>query len=159
MSIVFDILENLMKLEFRYKGARLPWIDTPRFNKYSPNSVKVSFSRLHKKGFISRSDGNWIITTLGENYLKKHKDSLKIFDYKIDKKQPKNLIVMFDIPENQKKERAWFREHLQKLGYTMIQKSVWVGPSPLPREFTAYVKKIGLKESIKTFKLSKAYTK
>ena len=39
----------------------------------------------------------------------------------------------------------------------MIQKSVWVGPSPLPKEFMNYISKIGLKSTIKTFKLAKGY--
>ena len=56
------------------------------------------------------------------------------------KDAPKNLIVMYDIPHNLKKERDWFRRHLIKFGYVMIQKSVWVGPSPLPKNFLDYLK-------------------
>ena len=40
----------------------------------------------------------------------------------------------------------------------MIQRSVWVGPSPLPKEFMEYLKSIGLKDTIKTFKLEKGFT-
>lgn len=39
----------------------------------------------------------------------------------------------------------------------MIQRSVWVGPSPLPKEFLDYVKEIKLEDKFKTFKLSKGY--
>lgn len=70
----------------------------------------------------------------------------------------KNLIVMYDIPHEKKRERDWFRRHLIKFGYIMIQKSVWVGPSPLPKGFADYVKEIGLKDQLKTFKLAKSYT-
>ena len=70
---------------------------------------------------------------------------------------PKNLLVMYDIPEDKKPEREWFRRHLIKFGYVMIQRSVWVGPSPLPKDFLTYVKKIGLKDNLKTFKLAKGY--
>lgn len=65
---------------------------------------------------------------------------------------------MYDIPHAKKKERDWFRRHLKKFDYIMIQKSVWVGPSPLPREFVSYVKEIGLKDELKTFKLARPYT-
>ena len=64
---------------------------------------------------------------------------------------------MFDVPEPKKAEREWLRWHLKKFNYLMIQKSVWVGPSPLPKEFLDYIKSIGLKESLKTFKLAKGY--
>ena len=71
---------------------------------------------------------------------------------------PKNLILMYDVVEEKKKERDWFRRQLKNFGYTMIQRSVWVGPSPLPKEFLNYIKAIGLQEHLKTFKLAKAYT-
>ena len=64
---------------------------------------------------------------------------------------------MFDIPVEKKGEREWFRWHLKKFGYIMIQHSVWVGPSPLPKEFLDYVKSIKLDKCIKTFKLEKPY--
>lgn len=70
---------------------------------------------------------------------------------------PKNLIVMYDIPHNLKIERDWFRRHLVKFGYVMIQKSVWVGPSPLPKDFLIYLKEIKIGDSFKTFKLAKPY--
>ena len=65
---------------------------------------------------------------------------------------------MYDIPHEKKKERDWFRRHLKKFNYIMIQKSVWVGPSPLPKDFLDYVKSIGLLNQLKTFKLAKSYT-
>ncbi|MBI3305889.1 CRISPR-associated endonuclease Cas2 [Candidatus Nomurabacteria bacterium] len=71
---------------------------------------------------------------------------------------PKNLIVMYDIPHGLKKERDWFRRHLIKFGYIMIQKSVWVGPSPLPKDFLDYLEEIKIGDKFKTFKLAKSYT-
>lgn len=64
---------------------------------------------------------------------------------------------MYDIPHEKKKERDWFRRQLKNFHYIMIQKSVWVGPSPLPKDFLDYVKLIGLKNKLKTFKLTKPY--
>ena len=80
------------------------------------------------------------------------------FNFKLDKTLPKNLIVMYDIPYEKRKERDWFRRHLKKMNFIMIQKSVWVGPSPLPKDFLDYVKSIGLFSQLKTFKLAKSYT-
>jgi len=65
---------------------------------------------------------------------------------------------MYDVAEEKKKERDWFRRQLKNFGYVMIQRSVWVGPSPLSKEFVDYVKEIGLQDHLKTFKLAKAYT-
>ena len=78
-------------------------------------------------------------------------------NYKIG--SPRNLVVMYDVPKDKRKERNWFRRHLQKFGYIMIQKSVWVGPSPLPKDFLYFVKHIGLLNQLVTLKLAKPYLK
>ena len=80
------------------------------------------------------------------------------FESEFKEDAPKNLIVMYDIPHEKKKERDWFRRQLRNFDYIMIQKSVWVGPSPLPQDFLNYIKIIGLKDKLKTFKLAKSYT-
>jgi DNA-binding transcriptional regulator PaaX len=112
------------------------------------------------KGVLVNSFGIPIFDTTKEKV--KHKADRRIyhdsFSMKIVKDSSKNLIVMYDIPHEQKKERDWFRRHLKKFGYVMIQKSVWVGPSPLPKDFLDYVKSIGLLSQLKSFKLAKPYT-
>ena len=82
---------------------------------------------------------------------------LASFTSNLSKDVPKNLLLIYDIPEERKKERDWFRRQLISFDFLMIQRSVWVGPSPLPAEFLAYVKRIGLHKQFKTFKLSKPY--
>ncbi|OGJ15363.1 CRISPR-associated endonuclease Cas2 [Candidatus Nomurabacteria bacterium RIFOXYD1_FULL_39_12] len=80
------------------------------------------------------------------------------FSSPFEKNSSKNLIVMYDVPHVQKKERDWFRRHLIKFEYIMIQKSVWVGPSPLPKEFLNYLEEIKIGDKFRTFKLAKSYT-
>ena len=81
----------------------------------------------------------------------------RCFDFNFALNSPKDLLVTYDIPSDKRKERDWFRRHLQKFDYVLVQKSVWVGPSPLPKEFLDYVKSIGLSKQFKTFKLAKPY--
>jgi len=81
----------------------------------------------------------------------------KCFDFNFALNSPKNLIVVYDIPDGKRKERDWFRRHLQKFGYILVQKSVWFGPSPLPKDFLDYVESIGLLKQPKTFKLAEPY--
>jgi hypothetical protein len=156
MSIIFDILEELANTSVYYKGSKVNLFGLPRFKNRSPGSLRGTMFYLSKKGFIENSDGLYI-TPKGKNYIRKKIDSLKQFDFQFHKDAPKNLIVMFDVPEPKKAEREWLRWHLKKFNYLMIQKSVWVGPSPLPKEFLDYIKNIGLKENLKTFKLAKGY--
>ncbi len=119
--------------------------------------MRVALNRLQKKDFLEKELQGWVLTPAGKKYIKKKADSLAQFSFNFPKDASKNMIVMFDISEPRKAERGWFRRHLKMGGYIMIQKSVWVGPSPLPKEFLAYLKEIKLESSIKTFKLAKEY--
>lgn len=157
MNLIEKILTELTNTTFYYKGARVNMLGIPVFKDYSKNSIKSTIHRLSKQSFIEKKNDDWQVTNLGKKYLKRKEESLRQFSSDFNKETPKNLIVMFDIPEKQKAEREWFRWHLKKFNYKMVQKSVWVGPSPLPKDFMDYIEKIKLKKSIKTFKLAKNY--
>ncbi|OGI66261.1 hypothetical protein A3A95_02000 [Candidatus Nomurabacteria bacterium RIFCSPLOWO2_01_FULL_39_18] len=156
MSIIYDILKELSSVSLNYKGSRVNLLGLPRFKNYSQSSLRGTMSHLIKEKLVGDCDGLYI-TPKGINYIKRKIDSLQQFDFQFDKDAPKNLIVMFDVPEPKKAEREWLRWHLKKFNYAMIQKSVWVGPSPLPKEFLDYIKSIGLREDLKTFKLARGY--
>ena len=88
-----------MKKSKIYKGVRVNSFGFPILNL----NKKATNSKVTKRIFHST-----FLSDLGES-------------------SPKNLIVMYDIPHEKKKERDWFRRHLKKFNYIMIQKSVWVG--------------------------------
>ena len=157
MNLVYEILKELSNTSLRYKGTRVNLFGIPKFKNYSQNSLSGTLSRLYRDGFIEDVDLRTEVTLKGKKYLKRKYDSLKQFNFKFEKDAPKNLIVMFDIPETKKAEREWLRWHLKKFNYSMIQKSVWVGPSPLPKEFLDYIETIKIKDGLKTFKLAKGY--
>jgi DNA-binding transcriptional regulator PaaX len=155
--MIREILEELWNTELNYKGVRVNLFGIPRFKKYSPKSIQVTINRLKKKGVIEKELAGIVLSKYGKEYVKRKFDSLKQFDRPENISKEKNLLTMFDIPVEKKGEREWLRWHLKKFGYIMIQHSVWVGPSPLPKEFTDYIKEIKLDRCIKTFKLSKPY--
>jgi len=157
MNLVHEILKELGSKSFKYKGVSVNFLGIPKFKKYSQNSLSATLFRLHKEGFIEKSEEKLILTLKGKKYIRKKVNSLKQFYFSFDKNAPKNLMVMFDIPETKKAEREWLRWHLKKFNYSMIQKSVWVGPSPLPKEFLDYIKTIKIKNGFKTFKLARGY--
>lgn len=151
-----EILESLWDIKLNYKGVPINAFGVVRFWENNKNSYRSTMSRLHKIGLVEKKDGYWIITKLGKEYFKQNKRLLN-FNSPFQKTSPKNLLLMFDIPESKQTERKWFRKHLIKFNYFMLQKSVWIGPSPLPKEFLDYIKKIKLSSCIKTFKLAKPY--
>ena len=157
MDLVSEILKIMWNTSLPYKGIRVNLFGIPQFKNKSDTTIRSTMSYMKNKGFIENEYHYWRITPVGKKYIQRKFDSLKQFPNVFKKDAPKNLIVMFDIPETKKAEREWFRWHLKKFNYTMIQKSVWVGPSPLPKEFINYIEKIKLKNTIKTFKLARAY--
>jgi len=115
---------------YNYKGVKVNSLGFPILNTTNKTPELKRTKRIFNSTFLSR----------------------------LGKTSPKNLIVIYDIPEEKKKERDWFRRHLKKFNFIMIQRSVWVGPSPLPKDFLDYVKSIGLRDKLKTFKLARSYS-
>ncbi|MEI7689168.1 MAG: CRISPR-associated endonuclease Cas2 [Candidatus Nomurabacteria bacterium] len=157
MSMRDEIMEILNTPKYYYKGIPMNALFLPAFQNYNKESVRNNFYYLNKNGFIEKSDGNYILNKKGRDLINTNKKQ-QLRNFKVtENKGPKNLLLLYDIPEDKKNERDWFRKTLIKFSFIMIQRSVWVGPSPLPKEFLDYVKSIGLKDSIKTFKLENDY--
>lgn len=157
MSIGKEILEELLSIELKHKGMRINIFGIPRFKKYSPRNIRTNIDRLKRKGIIEKEVAGIVLSKYGKEYIKRKSDSLKQFNRPENISKDKNLLVMFDVPVERKAEREWLRWHLKKFDYKMIQHSVWVGPSPLPKEFMGYLREIKLNNCIKTFKLAKPY--
>jgi len=157
VSLIYEILKELSNKSIRYKGSSVNLFGIPKFKNYPKSSLSGTLSYLHKADFVRNYDTGLRVTPKGQKYMKRKTDSLKQFYFVFNKNAPKDLIVMFDIPEVQKAEREWLRWHLKKFHYFMIQKSVWVGPSPLPKKFLDYIKSIKIENGVKTFKLARGY--
>ncbi len=160
VSTTEKILEFLATPKGRsYKGVQTNAVGIPifLFEIFTPNAVQAAMSRLKKRKYVTFSGSTITITKEGERYHKKRSARMQMFDSSFSEASPKNLLLIFDIPEKRKAEREWLRRQLRAFNYMMIQQSVWVGPSPLPKEFKEYLKKVDLENCLKYFKLAKGY--
>lgn len=159
MSLALEILEGLWNTTANYKGMPVNVFGFPIYgvNKYKKYYISNTILKLQKNNLIMKKENSWLITEKGKVYLQDRKKLLKQFYAPLNKKPEKDLLIIFDIPEAKKAERQWLRNHLVRFNYFMIQKSVWVGPDPLPKEFLNYLKEIELDSCVKTFKLAKPY--
>lgn len=119
------------------------------------NTLRMTLSRLKKKGLVENTQGKWSISKEGKEFLALRGRGIKHFfpTRKLSHKVQKQLIVAFDIPEKKRKYRDWLRFELVALGFELVQKSVWFGPA-LPKEFIEYLNQVKLLEYIRFFKVS-----
>lgn len=68
------------------------------------------------------------------------------------------VLVVFDIPEKEKRKRRWLRESLKWLQFTMLQRSVWLGRGSLPEEFLRDIRALKLQECVHILSISKSGT-
>lgn len=94
-------------------------------------------NKLKREGFIQKKKSKvgsfWKITKAGLNKLGILKNKTnKDYTTEDDKKFK---IIVFDVPEWERWKRAWLRESLVSLGFSMLQKSVWIGKKKIPEDF------------------------
>lgn len=64
-------------------------------------------------------------------------------------------IVIFDIPEKEKRKRNWLRAVLKNLDFQMLQKSVWAGKVKLPKSLIINLDKLNLSDYVEIFAVNK----
>ena len=96
------------------------------------------------------------LTSEGKRKLAKSREvpSLPSTHYET-KKDERFVIVMFDIPEQERKKRAWLRAVLINLGFSMAQKSVWIGKVRIPQTLIDDLVKLNLDDFVEIFQVTK----
>lgn len=131
-----------------YTGPALP----KRIQEASESTLRVTLSRLKKKGFVENDKGAWDITESGLKFVAKIlKRQNRRQMSSANRKKERNLIIIFDIPEKQRAKRDWLRIELVALGFKMLQQSAWIGLSPLPKEFIEELENLGILQHLKFF--------
>ncbi len=125
--------------------SRVLWERVKKRRLVSQKNFNQSIYRLKRKGLL----------VVGENGIEIVYDKVrKNLKYKLLNIKPKGdskVLVLFDIPEKERKTRNWLRNQIKDWDFKMIQKSVWLGKGPLPKEFYDHVKFLGIEKDIKVF--------
>src|SRR3989344_7122562 len=94
-------------------------------------------NKLKRDGFVKKKKAKlgsvWNITKAGLNKLGLLK-SRKTVKYSAEDDK-KFKIIVFVVPELERWKRAWLREALVVLGFSILQRSVWVGTKKIPEDF------------------------
>jgi hypothetical protein len=154
MSIILDILKEMYDKELNYKGYRCNIFGIPKLSAYEKRAISLAINKLKRLAYVIAEGEQWKLTEKGKQYYIQKRNSFKQFNSPVNN-GVQNLIFIFDIPEPRKAERDWLRAQLKNLNFKLIQNSVWLGYSPLPKDFVEYLKEIKLNKCIKTFKVSR----
>jgi DNA-binding PadR family transcriptional regulator len=122
---------------------------------------------LKKHGLVEAKKENkkslWNITKKGRGKLELLKERNRFS--KASAVYPKSQtsaslkIIAYDIPaEGNQKRRDWLRWALLNMGFTMLQKSVWVGKNKIPEEFLKDLRERQLLPHVQIFEVSKRGT-
>lgn len=123
-------------------------------------TFRTILSKLKKEGLAENPKwGFWKISLKGkklvDEILEKER-SYKNFKDKYSKNR--DTIIIFDIPEDQRQKRDGLRTELVALGFEKLQLSVWIGGSPLPKQFMDYLKNNDLLNNVHIFSIKNSGT-
>lgn len=150
-SLTDLIIATLFSYRSSYTFKKL--ISDRKFKKHKENNIRVTLSKLHSKGYIDRSKLGWYLTQKGKE---KNKE-IYLFGYipsPFKNKQNNNTIIAFDIPEKNKRTRNWLRNQIKIFGYSLLQKSLWIGPGPLPESFLKRLEDLNIRKNVKMFRIN-----
>lgn len=161
MAFIDDILTILCSYSGGYKRmrqllyGRYNYKSSDRKQDFKDTTFRATLFRLKKLGFVSSKQGKWGITLKGKIYLRNKKPRFTKNHGKYSEsvtRREKTMIIAFDVPESYKRERDWLRVELRLLGFEPIQKSVWFGPRPLPRDFVETLSELHILRFLKFFR-------
>lgn len=122
-------------------------------------------SKLKEDGLLEKArgdDGTFLrITPLGKRKFDilaaKKSDALPDPRYP-KSKDGSHVIVAFDVPEKERRKREWLRCALKNLEFQLIQQSVWIGKTKIPKGFLEDLRDMKLAGYVEIFEISKKGT-
>lgn len=121
------------------------------YPKVNPRTISALLSRLKNQGLIARRGrpGNfsWTITKKGVVRVGTMRAS------EVPAKDGITRLVIFDIPERERKVRDTIRTELLMYNFRKLQKSVWIGENPLPEDFIAFADDLRLHGKLHLFSI------
>ena len=129
---------------------------------FSKRQVSNTLQHLRRKGLVSYDGSVWSITEEGKKFYREKGGRMVFRFFQSDerkgnkgKKDDKQILILFDIPEKERRKRDWLRAQLKLFGFRQVQKSAWLGPDVLSKEFFDYLEELKIRTYLKVFHVSK----
>ena len=147
-------IDSVLKYKF-YGYLKDVWYENHQKVKEGINFSKM-IQKLKQNGCLKtlKIKNNKAIMITSKGLEKIFKMRLKT-TIRAKRKDGKWQMILFDIPENRRKQRNYLRESLQYLGYRQLQKSIWVCPYDTLKETKALIKRYNIKPFIELLLINK----
>ena len=121
-------------------------INAFRNKRIEEKALKQTISRLREYGLVAKdSNNNFLLTVEGEKVAEKILGYKKRLEEEWDGKY---RLVIFDIPEVDRRHRDWLRQELYFLGYEKLQNSVFVSKLSLTEDIIKEIKERGIEDGV-----------
>ncbi len=157
---ILGVQRELLKV--RGQRKKLFFTELREYLKEKEKLTKLLY-KLKKEGFISenKKKNKLFLTEKGKLKLKilRRRKFFEENKDKEDKKGNKDVIVLiYDIPESERKKRNDLRIFLTLNGFSFIQRSVWIKQGKITEDFINYLKDINVFDYVQIFKITKKGT-
>ncbi|MBI2454127.1 MAG: hypothetical protein HYV54_00940 [Parcubacteria group bacterium] len=129
----------------------------PQDYEFSKQTFSTTLARLKKQGLVKNTGNNrrslWFLTSKGQK-------EIDLYGKPLIPAESDGVprLVVYDIPESERRKRDLIRIKLVSCGYRQLQKSVWLGYRPLPVEFMESIKQLRLQKKIHILGIDKEGT-
>lgn len=149
-------LDAFFPRNYAYARLSRELLGLDRSPRTSRRTFSAMMSRLKRQGLIEgvRKDGKsaWSLTPAGAARIAKH-HAVPAIKTRVHTKDGVTRLVIFDVPERERKKRAALRVELFGCGFTQLQKSVWIGRQPLPQDFVSLIDELELADNVHIFSI------
>lgn len=149
-------LDSLLPRNRAESGLWRSILGLPTGYEFSPRTFSAILSRLKSQGLVAKKGSHrkstWSLTKKGsDSLIDEIASSLPEEDGVI-------RLVVFDIPETERRKRDLVRAELVSCGYNQLQRSVWMGYRPLPQKFIQSLDDMRLKDKVEIVSIKKEGT-
>ena len=146
-------------MKYGPREFKTDWADTYRENQifYSLLNQLKQQGFIEKKNNIAKKGSIWHITKKGREKLRASKN-ISAKDRYGGTKDGKIRIIIYDIPEKNRKHRDWLRHILEGIDFSLLQESVWLGTTTVSEELFGEMRQRDIVRYVHIFEISKSGT-
>ena len=113
-----------------------------KISRYKESTLKAAYRRAQEQEFVKRHENIVALTARGRR---------KVAPFTAEDLEDGKLMVIFDIPEDQRSKRRQLRQILKEWQFVPVQKSVWLTGKDYKDELVELIKELRINQYVKLY--------